>query len=86
VHSYAAEAGGRFDAENFRFYGSILNGVAEQRPRWKRVLDFEEQYLGRHVGSCTWRSTSRPKTKARYTRLTGESWQRSASGSAASIG
>jgi putative endopeptidase len=72
VHSYAAEAGGRFDAENFRFYGSILNGVAEQRPRWKRVLDFEEQYLGQAVGQLYVAKYFSPETKARYTRLTGE--------------
>jgi putative endopeptidase len=72
AHSYAAEAGGRFDAENFRFYGTVLNGVAEQRPRWKRVLDFEEQYLGHAVGRLYVAKYFSPETKARYTRLTGE--------------
>jgi len=71
-HSFAAEAGGSFDAENFRFYGTVLSGVAEQRPRWKRVLDFEEQYLGHAVGRLYVAKYFSPETKARYTRLTGE--------------
>src|SRR5438093_7015265 len=42
VHTFAAQAGGPFDAQNFHFFGTILNGTPEQRPRWKRVLDEEE--------------------------------------------
>ena len=42
ANAYATEAGGRYDAEHFRFYGTILNGTLEQRPRWKRMLDEEE--------------------------------------------
>src|SRR5439155_17394838 len=29
VTSFASEAGGRFDAENFHFYGTVLNGTPE---------------------------------------------------------
>jgi putative endopeptidase len=50
AHTYAAEAGARFDAEQFRFYGTILNGTVEQRPRWKRALDEEEAFLGDALG------------------------------------
>jgi putative endopeptidase len=72
AHAFAAEAGGRFDAEQFRFYGTILNGTPQQRPRWKRVLDFEEQYLGVALGQIYVKHYFSAATKQRYTRLTGE--------------
>jgi putative endopeptidase len=72
AHAFAAEAGGELDAEQFRFYGTILNGTPEQRPRWKRVLDFEEQYLGDAMGQLYVRHYFSADTKQRYTRLTAE--------------
>jgi putative endopeptidase len=72
AHAYAAEAGGKFDAEQFRFYGTVLNGTPEQRPRWKRALDFEEAYLGDGLGRLYVRRYFSAATKERYTRLTGE--------------
>jgi putative endopeptidase len=50
AHAYAPQASGAFDAEHFRFYGTILRGTTEQRPRWKRMLDEEERYLGDALG------------------------------------
>ncbi|HEX3865604.1 MAG TPA: M13 family metallopeptidase [Gemmatimonadaceae bacterium] len=72
AHAYAAEAGGKFDAENFRFFGTILNGTAEQRPRWKRVLDEEEGYLGDALGQLYVAQYFSPRTKQRYAKLTDE--------------
>src|SRR5437867_12922478 len=57
VHTFAAQAGGRFDAENFHFFGTILNGTPEQRPRWKRMLDQEENYLGDALGQPSVQAT-----------------------------
>ncbi len=70
VNAYAAEAGGSFDAENFHFYGTILNGTAVQRPRWKRMLDEEEGYLGDALGQLYVQRYFSPRTKARYEKLT----------------
>jgi putative endopeptidase len=70
LNSFAAEAGGRFDAQNFHFYGTILNGVPEQRPRWKRMLDEEENYLGDALGQLYVERYFSPRTKARYVKLT----------------
>ncbi len=39
-----------FDDEHFRFYGTILNGTTEQKPRWKRVLDNTNDMLGEILG------------------------------------
>jgi len=72
AHSFAAEAGGRFDAENFHFYGTILNGTPEQRPRWKRMLDEEEGYLGYALGQLYVQKYFSPQTKERYEKLTDE--------------
>jgi putative endopeptidase len=70
AHTYASEAGGRFDAEHFHFYGTILNGTLEQRPRWKRMLDEEEGYLGDALGQLYVAQFFSPKTKVRYQKLT----------------
>jgi putative endopeptidase len=72
LHTFAAEAGGQFDAEQFHFYGTILNGTPEQRPRWKRMLDEEEGYLGDALGQLYVQSYFSPRAKARYERLTDE--------------
>ncbi len=70
--AYASEAGGRFDAEHFHFYGTILNGTLEQRPRWKRMLDEEEGYLGDALGQLYVARYFSPRTKQRYEKLTNE--------------
>ncbi|MGQ0618947.1 MAG: M13 family metallopeptidase [Panacagrimonas sp.] len=36
--------------ENFAFYGAVLNGIAENRPRWKRGVEAVEGALGDAVG------------------------------------
>lgn len=50
VNSFAAELGGEFDRQNFAFYGTALTGVPQQRPRWKRILDQTENFLGDALG------------------------------------
>ncbi len=72
AHAFAADAGGAWDAENFRFYGTILNGTPQQRPRWKRMLDRTENDLGDAVGQLYVQRYFSPRTKARYEKLTGD--------------
>jgi len=36
--------------ENFAFYGKTLNGIPENRPRWKRGVQLVEQSLGEALG------------------------------------
>jgi len=72
ANAYATEAGGRFDAEHFHFFGTVLNGQLEQRPRWKRVLDEEEAYLGDALGQLYVARYFSPRTKQRYEKLTNE--------------
>jgi len=72
VNTYAAEAGGKFDKENFHFYGTQMNGTTVERPRWKRMLDEQEGYLGDALGQLYVQKYFSPATKERYRKLVGE--------------
>ena len=50
VSSYAPYLSSAFDKANFNFYYKTLNGSKEQRPRWKRVLDAQENAIGEALG------------------------------------
>jgi len=39
-----------FDEENFDFYGRVMNGQPEQRPRWKRAVQATNGALGEAIG------------------------------------
>ena len=39
-----------FSEASFDFYGRLLNGQKEQKPRWKRALSFPNNLLGEAVG------------------------------------
>ena len=70
IHAYAAELGSNFEQENFRFYGTVLSGTPQMRPRWKRMLDEQELYLGDALGQLYVRDYFSAATKARYEKLT----------------
>jgi putative endopeptidase len=72
AHRFADKAGGKFDAENFNFFGTILNGTPKQRERFKRVLDAEEERLGDALGQLYVQHYFTPKAKERYSKLTDE--------------
>ncbi len=38
------------DAANFAFYGTVLNGQVQQRPRWKRGISAVENQIGELLG------------------------------------
>jgi len=58
------------DVQNFKFYGTVMSGTKEQRPRWKRVLDAEEDGIGELMGQVWVKKYCSPETKARYEKLT----------------
>jgi putative endopeptidase len=39
------------DDANFAFYGTVLSGQQEQRPRWKRAIAATETQLGEQLGA-----------------------------------
>jgi putative endopeptidase len=68
--TFASDAGGAFEQEEFHYFGTIMNGTKVQRPRWKRMLDYEEGYLGDALGQLYVSRYFSPATKARYEQLT----------------
>jgi putative endopeptidase len=60
-----------FEKEHFHFYGTILSGVKEPRPRWKRALDAEERAIGDMLGQLFVERYVPVSMKQRYTELVG---------------
>lgn len=50
-------------------YSKSLSGASEQRPRWKRVLDAEENAMGEALGQLFVKEYFSEKAKKRYTDL-----------------
>ena len=54
-----------FVRESFRFNSTVLRGVNEMRPRWKRCLAFTDGALGEVLGQAYVRKNFTPDAKAR---------------------
>ena len=67
IDGYAKFLNKNFDEENFNFRGKILEGKKEQKPRWKRVLDAQEDALGDALGQLFVKEFFPEKAKKRYT-------------------
>jgi predicted metalloendopeptidase len=52
VHTSAAVLPTAFVNENFRFYGTVLAGTRELRPRWKRCIQYTDSDLGEALGKA----------------------------------
>ncbi|MES2748376.1 MAG: M13 family metallopeptidase [Bacteroidota bacterium] len=50
VNSYASYLNKEIDAQNFKFYATVMSGVKEQKPRWKRVVEQTDSSLGELIG------------------------------------
>jgi putative endopeptidase len=51
--------------ESFRFNSTVLQGVKEMRPRWKRCLRFTDDAVGEILGQAYVRKNFTPEAKAR---------------------
>src|SRR5207237_5016320 len=51
--------------EDFRFKGTVLNGVPKMRPRWERVLETTDRLLGEALGQLYVAKAFPPEAKAR---------------------
>jgi putative endopeptidase len=69
ISGFASELSSPFAKENFYFYRTVLRGVKEMKPRWKRVLDSEENLLGDALGQLFVKNYYSEKTKKRYEEL-----------------
>jgi len=54
---------------NFNFYGKVLSGKKEQRPRWKRSVDMVDGVLGEAVGQMYVKKYFPPAAKERMLKL-----------------
>ena len=50
VNSYASYLNSNIEVQNFKFYGTVLEGVTKQKPRWKRVVEQTDGSLGELIG------------------------------------
>ncbi len=69
INSSASSLSSDFDKEHFAFYGTILSGAKEQRPRWKRMIDQTSNSLGEAVGQLYVQKFFPPEAKKRMTEL-----------------
>lgn len=54
---------------HFDFYGKTVRGAKEMRPRWKRVLDAEEDAMGEALGQLFAKEYFDEKAKERYSEM-----------------
>ncbi|WP_199096752.1 M13 family metallopeptidase [Dyella sp. ASV21] len=69
VDTYASYLSQNFDNEHFDFYGRVLSGQAEQKPRWKRVLNAENHALGMILGRIYVKDYFSERSKQRYNEM-----------------
>ncbi len=69
INSAAASLSSEFDKEHFAFYGTVLSGIKEQRPRWKRMIDQTSSSLGEAVGQLYVQKFFPPEAKKRMIEL-----------------
>jgi putative endopeptidase len=69
VNAFASELSSKFNDQNFHFYGTVMTGTTTQRPRWKRILDEEENFLGDALGQLYVEKFVSPAMRDRYTVL-----------------
>jgi putative endopeptidase len=50
INDFSGDMSKDFNDEHFHFYGVVMTGTPNQRPRWKRIMDKEENYLGDALG------------------------------------
>jgi len=55
----------KFDDESFNFYGKVLKGTTEQKPRWKRAIATVNGSVGELVGKVYVKSFYPPEAKQR---------------------
>ena len=69
INSAASLLSSDFDKEHFAFYGTVLSGAKEQRPRWKRMIDQTSNSLGEAVGQLYVQKFFPPEAKNRMLEL-----------------
>lgn len=50
INTYASSLSKDFEKQDFYFFSTVINGVKEQKPRWKRTVKQTDALLGNLVG------------------------------------
>lgn len=50
LNTYAGYLSKDFEKQNFYFFSTVMNGVKEQKPRWKRIVEQTDGALGELIG------------------------------------
>jgi len=69
INSAAAKLSDTIATADFEFYTKLIGGQDKQKPRWKRVLDAEEEYLGEALGQLFVKEFFNATAKKRYENL-----------------
>ncbi len=64
IEEYAPVLSKPFSDENFAFFGAVLQGTSQQRPRWQRGVFVVNRYLGDDVGQIYAQRYFSPQAKA----------------------
>lgn len=65
LHEAASKLHREVDDENFAFFGRVLNGQKEQRPRWKRAIMITDRTIGDTLGQLYAADSFPPAAKQR---------------------
>jgi putative endopeptidase len=71
IEAYAGVLPKAFADERFAFFGKILSGTPEQRPRWKRGVETVNRLLGDEVGKLYAQRYFPPEAKAQADAMVG---------------
>jgi len=71
INSAAPSLSSAFDTEHFAFYGTILTGAKQQKPRWKRILQKTSNSMGEALGQLYVEKYFPPQAKERMIKLVG---------------
>ncbi len=69
VNGYSDKLSKKFDQEHFNFYATVLSGATQMKPRWKRVIDYENQAIGELLGQSFVHEYFPAESKKRYVKL-----------------
>ncbi len=50
INNYASAMNKSIEEQNFYFYSTVLDGIKEQKPRWKRIVGITDGSLGELIG------------------------------------
>lgn len=65
LHSFAGKLSSKYVNESFHFYGTVMNGVKENEPRWKRMITQTDNSVGELLGQEYVKVAFKPEAKAK---------------------